>query len=81
MASSFKKSRCFILPLVSFCPGLPYATSSHICDVICDVTSADNRFVVLSNTFKKENSGKNDIVNILFRFRPVAGSYLNTVPV
>ena len=24
MASSFEKSRCFILPLVSFCPGLPY---------------------------------------------------------
>ena len=24
MASSFEKSRCFILPHVSFCPGLPY---------------------------------------------------------
>ena len=25
MASSFEKSRCFILPHVSFCPGLPYS--------------------------------------------------------
>ena len=25
MASSFEKSRCFILPRVSFCPGLPYS--------------------------------------------------------
>ena len=24
MTSSFEKSRCFILPHVSFCPGLPY---------------------------------------------------------
>ena len=24
MASSFEKSRCIILPRVSFCPGLPY---------------------------------------------------------
>ena len=28
MASSFEKSRCFILPHVSFCPGLPYDFTS-----------------------------------------------------
>ena len=29
MASSFQKSRCFILPHVSFCPGLPYLNGTH----------------------------------------------------
>ena len=27
MASSFEKSRCFFLPHVSFCPGLPYVST------------------------------------------------------
>ena len=30
MASSFEKSRCFILPRVSFCPCLPYVASTLI---------------------------------------------------
>ena len=30
MASSFEKSRCFVLPRVSFCPGLPYVCSMDL---------------------------------------------------
>ena len=44
MASSFEKSRCFILPRVSFCPGLPYIDSILECDLLDGCLSKRHEF-------------------------------------
>ena len=58
MASSFEKSRCFILPRVSFCPSLPYTMMTfHLLNLNQQLTT----LLIASIIFKQiiVNSFKN----------------------